>query len=437
MEEMEVLKRAIAIPSVSAKKMGIGDMVHYMQYLLKEIGMKVFVFQPEGGHPFVFGMLEGEGKKRLLIYNHYDVQPEEPVELWESPPYELTEREGKWYGRGVADNKGNIIARWIALKQAKEEGLPLPTILWLIEGEEEIGSPHIEEALHQWEDLLKADGCLWESGGVNWEGRPVLTLGCKGILYLQLACKSLSRDVHSSMSAILPSAVWRLIWALKELKNEREEILIPKFYEDVHPPTNEELRLLDELPLEEEKMKEIFGVTEFLCGLTGIELKKRLFFSPSLNICGIWGGYSGEGGKTVLPAEARCKIDFRLVPDQDPKKIREALREFLDARGFSDVVLEEYEQGEKPARTPVSEPFVQFFRRCVEEAYGKKPVIEPLMAGTGPMAPFRELLNVPIVGFGVGYPDTRAHSPNENIRISDFHSHIHFLKHFFAEFSAW
>ncbi|MFN4182332.1 MAG: M20/M25/M40 family metallo-hydrolase, partial [bacterium] len=396
--EMEMLKRAVAIPSVSAKNRGIKEMAEFTRNLLELIGMKVFLYHPENAHPFLLGILEGTGKGRLLIYNHYDVQPEEPLELWESPPYELTEREGKWFGRGVADNKGNIVARWEAIKQAKAEGLPLPTIVWLIEGEEEIGSPHIEEALHHWKDLMKADGCLWESGGVNWKGQPVLTLGCKGILYLQLACKNLSRDVHSSMSAILPSAVWRLIWALKDLKNEREEIQLPGFYDDVQPPTEEDLRLLSEFPLEEEELKKIFGISEFLSGLTGIELKKRLFFSPSLNICGIWGGYTGEGGKTVLPAEARCKIDFRLVPNQNPAKVRKALRDFLDARGFSDVILEEYEQGEKPARTSVSEPFVQFFRQCVEEAYEKKPVIEPLMAGTGPMAPFREILHVPIVG---------------------------------------
>ncbi len=434
---IEQLKGAISIPSVSTQGRGIPEMATFTTELLQQIGMEVSQFNPPTGNPILVGIRKEVGSKSFLMYNHYDVQPEEPLELWESEPFELIERDGKWFGRGIADNKGNIIARWEAIRQAIAENLPLPTLIWLIEGEEEIGSPNMEAFVRQHQELLQADACLWESGGVNWEGRPVLTLGCKGILYLQLTCRTLSRDVHSSMASLLPSPVWRLISVLRTLKDERDEILLPGFYDDVILPTENDLKILEQFPLEEERMKESYGISEFQLGLQGIEAKKRLLFSPSLNICGIWAGYIGQGSKTILPATAQCKIDFRLVPNQEPAKVLNQLRAHLNQNGFADVHIEVMNHGEKPARTPAEHPFVHLFAESAETIYQKKPVLELLSAGTGPMAPFREFLHVPIISFGAGYPDSRAHSPNENIRISDFYLHIQFLKHLFSSFTKF
>lgn len=409
------------LPSVSAQDSAIEETAEHVDKLLRDLGFETKIMpKPEGGQPVVYAEQAGDSAKTLLFYNHYDVQPPEPLDLWTSPPFEPARRDGKLFGRGVSDNKGNISARLAAIRAWRETHGKLPcTIKFCIEGDEEIGSPHMEEWIEENKALLKADACLWEGGGVTWEGIPQVTLGAKGLLYVELECETINGDAHSSYATVLPNAAWRLLWAVSTIKGEDERVLIPGFYDDVRPATPEEIAAVEAMPSEEEETLKSYGISEAILGVRGNEFKKRYLFEPTGNVDGLDSGYQSEGAKTVLPAKASAKMDFRLVPDQDPDKILVSLRKHLEANGFGDVNVHLH-AGERPARTPVTDPFVQVMVDAVRAAYDAEPVIVPTMAGTGPMYPFVVTLGMPTGDCGIGYPDTRIHAPDENIRIEDF-----------------
>src|SRR5207249_3715068 len=269
-------------PTVSAQKQAIGETAEHVVGMLRPLGFETQVLPKTGGppsaQPVVFAELRGKSPRTLLFYDHYDVQPPEPLELWTSPPFQPTLRDGTLYGRGVSDDEGNIAARVAAIKAWREVRGELPCSLkFCIEGDEEIGSPHMEEFVEEHRELLAADACLWEGGGVTWEGLPMVTLGVKGLLYVELTCETINRDGQSS-------------------------------------------------------------------------------------------GYEGEGPKTVLPARAMAKMDFRLVPDQDPDDILAKLRRHLDSHGFGDIEIQTL-GGERPARTPVTDRLVGIMRKAIRDAY--------------------------------------------------------------------
>jgi acetylornithine deacetylase/succinyl-diaminopimelate desuccinylase-like protein len=368
----------------------------------------------------VYAEAKGSSQKTLLFYDHYDVQPEEPLELWKTPPFAPTEIDGKLYARGVSDNKGNIAARFAAIRAWRETRGDLPCgIKFCIEGDEEIGSPHMEAFVERHKDLLAADACIWEGGGVTWEGLPQITLGVKGLLYVQLECESISRDAHSSYGTVLPNAAWRLVWALASIKGPDERVLIDGFYDHVQEPTAHELACLEKMPHDEAETAKTYGIGEFLGGVRGLDYELRHIFQPTATIDGLSSGYEGEGPKTVLPAKAMAKVDFRLVNDQDPADIERKLRAHLDKHGFGEVRVISL-GGEHPARTPVNDPFVAQMSDAVREVYGAEPILVPNMAGTGPLYPFVTTLGLPTADCGIGYPDAAIHAPNENIRLEDF-----------------
>ncbi len=408
------------LPSVSAQNSAIEETAEHVSGLLRDLGFEARVLPKQGGYPVVYAEQPGRSSRTLLFYDHYDVQPAEPLELWSSPPFQPTLREGKLYGRGVSDNKGNIAARLAALRAWKEVRGELPcAVKFCIEGDEEIGSPQMEEFVAEQRELLAADACVWEGGGVTWEGVPQVNLGVKGLLYVELESNTVNRDAHSSYGTVLPNAAWRLAWALASIKGPDERVLVDGFYDAVRPATPEERAAVEAMPSEEVETLKSYGVEEALTGVRGLEYRLRHLFEPTATIDGLTSGYEGEGAKTVLPARAMAKMDFRLVPDQDPDDILTKLRRHLDSRGFSDVTLRLL-SGERPARTPVSDPLVEVVRRAVVDAYGREPIIVPTMAGTGPLYPFVATLGLPTADIGIGYPDTRIHAPDENIRIEDF-----------------
>jgi acetylornithine deacetylase/succinyl-diaminopimelate desuccinylase-like protein len=255
---------------------------------------------------------------------------------------------------------------------------------------------------------------------VNWAGQPHITLGLKGILYVELTATGANRDLHSAMATAVVNPTWRLIWALNTLKDPDERILIEGHCDSVRPPTAAELQLVRQMPAEEEQTKTSLGLSGFLLDLSGFELRVRQLFAPTCTICGIWSGYTGEGSKTVLPCVARAKIDFRLVPDMDPGDILSKLRRHLDKHGFRDIAITALDTGERAWRTPLDDPFVQIVVQAARETYEEEPVVSPTMAGSGPMYPFGAYLGVPIASSGTSYPDSRVHAPNENIRLGDF-----------------
>ncbi|MBI2872598.1 MAG: M20/M25/M40 family metallo-hydrolase [Chloroflexi bacterium] len=416
-DALALVKRLCAQPSVSAQNYGVQECASLVGEVLTEAGFQARLLPTaDPRYPVVYAELSGESPHTLLLYNHYDVQPPDPLELWESPPFQPVEREGRLYGRGVYDDKGEIGARLAAVRALLETRGRLPcTVKFLIEGAEEIGSPGLEAFVKEHRELLRADACIWEGGGVNWEGQPQITLGVKGMAYVELECRAAATDSHSSYAPVVPNAAWRLAWALSTLKGPDERVRIRGFYDDVVPPTEAELEAIRAMPAEEALYKESLGVRRFLLDAQGFEFRRRVLLEPTCNICGIQSGYTGEGTKTVLPAVARAKLDFRLVPEQRPEDIVAKLRVHLEEHGFQDVEVMALE-GEAPARTPMDSPWVALVTNAARTVYGKEPVIIPTMPGTGPMHPFVKVLGLPVASSGIGYPDNRIHAPNENIR---------------------
>lgn len=409
-----------SIPSVAAQNRGMKESVNYISELFESaLDSKVEVIETKG-FPILYNKLKGKKEKTLSFYNHYDVQPEDPLELWDSNPFEPEIREGKMYARGVADNKGNLIARIAALSAIKEVYGELPLNLkFIIEGEEEIGSINLRDFSDTYADKLKADACIWEFGYRDMDHTLQLTLGVKGMLYVELRLEGANTDLHSANASIIENPAWRLIWALNSMKNDKEEILIPNFYKDIKKPTKEELELLEQYFLDEKEMLDYLEINKFVNNLEGHDLKHKHLYEPTFNICGFESGYLGEGAKTVLPSRASVKIDFRLVPGQEPNEILKELRNFLDSNGYSDIEIISHSK-EKAARTPYTEDIVTSAFRAITNVTNKKPNIVPNTPGTGPMYELCQKHNIPAVSFGVGNFSSQNHAPNENIYIDDF-----------------
>jgi len=421
-EAVNQLADYVALESVGGQGLAIPETATYVKALLESIGATADILpKQEPGNPVVVGELPGASSTTLLLYNHYDVQPAEPFDLWTAPPFEMRRDGDTLYGRGISDNKGHLISRLLAIRALQDAiGGQLPiTIKFLVEGDEELGSPKLEEFIQQHRERLASDVALHEGGGVNPTGRPLVSLGVKGLFAVALRVRSAVRDSHSSYGVVVPNAVWRLVWALASLKGPDERILIDGFYDDVRPPTEQEDRFLHEVPSEEDELLRRLELKDFLCGVRGYDFQRRLIFEPTCTINGISGGYQGKGFKTVLPAEAGTKLDFRLVPDQDPHDIARKLRKHLDSHGFEDVESRTAE-GEFPARSDATHPFVEVVRSTAREVYGQEPVTTPNAPSTQPLYPMMKLLDVPMASAGISNPDGRAHAPDENIRIADF-----------------
>jgi acetylornithine deacetylase/succinyl-diaminopimelate desuccinylase-like protein len=337
----------------------------------------------------------------------------------------MTRRDDLLIARGVADDKGELVSRIAAIAAVRHVLGELPVnIKFLVEGEEEIASPNLAPFILANRDLLKADSCVWEFGTHNGDGEPVTYLGLRGICYLELSVETAKIDTHSGIAgSILPNAAWRLVWALNTLKDQDEKIQLPNFYQNVIAATARDMELLAALPDNDEEMQELFGNASFLHNARGVELRRREIFEPTCTICGITTGYQGAGQKTVLPAAASAKVDFRLVPDQRPEDVVAQLRAHFDANGFGDIKITVVGAG-RPARTDPDHPLVQTLIAAAHDVYGRTPHIWPMSGGSGPNYLFSHELNVPIITLGVGYSGSRIHAPNENIRISDFRNGI-------------
>jgi len=423
-------------PSIAAQGVGIEETALLVAQRLERAGARVQVFRMPGAAPVVYGSI-GAGPRTLLIYDHYDVQPPEPLDLWHSPPFEPALRDGKLYARGVADNKGNLMLRIQAIESwlAAKGDLPC-RINFLIEGEEEIGSVNLEAFCHHYRDLLRADGCLWETGGVNALEQPTIMCGAKGICYVELVARGASYDLHSANATMVPNPAWRLTWALATLKAPDERVLIPGFYDRVRPPSAADMAALASIPLDDDALLADFGIPRFLGGMHGLERLKIHLFSPTCTICGMVAGYTGEGSKTVLPSEARAKIDFRLVPDMDPAEVVAALRRHLDDHGFDDIAILEHGH-EKPGRSDPDSHVARAMATAIRQTYGQEPVVYPTMAGTGPVYPVCIEPGTPMTsGCGTGYQGTLIHAPDENIRLDDYWTAMRCMGAFIAAFAA-
>ena len=407
------LRDLVALPSVSAQGRMLPETAAAVRALLETESFTVREI-PGDVAPVLIAEA-GEGPATLLIYNHYDVQPEDPLALWDSPPFELTERDGRLYGRGASDDKGEFASRLAAVRAVKaRHGGRLPLrVRWLIEGEEEVGSPSLDRVVREQAEHLHADGCWWEFGAIDPEGRPVLSLGLKGVMCLELRCRVAASDLHSSLGAVVDNPLYRLARAVTSLRDDGGRLTIPGVLDDVRATSDADRAAVAQIPGDGQAMRDTYGVTRPLA--TGAGYHDRLGLMPVVNVNGWGGGYQGAGSKTVLPAEGFVKLDFRLVPDQDPARILELLRAHLNAQGLADVEVVELEAHQRPARTDAAHPFVWACVAAAREAHGTEPVVQPSSGASGPMYPFQAALGVPCVAAGIGNAGGRVHAPNENI----------------------
>lgn len=426
----------LKLESVAAQGRAIDQTAAFVKDLIEKHGGGADILSLEDNpkaHPVVYGEFEaGEdpaNKPTLLFYNHYDVQPEDPVDEWETPPFEPVEKDGKLFCRGVSDNKANLIARLnvIQILQDRDGQLPI-NIKFLVEGEEEIGSVHIDGYLERFADKFKADACIWESGSKDSEDRIVLSAGVKGIAYFDTKIKTADVDIHSSQAAIIDNPAWQLVHALASMRNKENEIMVDGFYDLMEEPSQTAYDFLDKMPHDPEVIRENYGLkTPFITESLDYSNKEALVFYPTLTISGLDSGYQDKGAKTVLPKEAKAKLDVRLVPGYTPDNVAEILRKHLDDHGFQDVELDLI-ASVKPFRTDLNDPFVDLMVQTAEEVYGPgKAVVTPNYAGTGPMHGFGKFLDLPIISTGSEYYKSGAHAPNEHIRWVDFYQNIEHL----------
>ena len=413
------LQTLIKQPSVSAKNEGIEDCAKLVQKLLKKSGISSEILKlKKNVAPIVYGEVKSKQnpKKTLLFYNHYDVQPAEPFDLWEYPPFSGIRKGNKIFGRGATDDKGELITRIKAVEASLKVTGDVPcNIKFVIEGEEETGSAHIEEYLKKYKKKFSSDGVIWEFGYVDAKNRPIIGLGMKGLLFVELSVKESIRDAHSSLAVLIKNPVWRLIEAISTLRDSKGKILIKDWYKEVTPFSKKDLELIKEEPFDENVFKKEFGIRSFVGNKKGMDAKKALVGNATCNIAGFLSGYTGNGAKTILPGESLVKIDFRLIPKMNPKKQIMRLKNHLKSKGFGDVKIKVY-HGEAAARTDSSDPFVSHVKNAADKSFGKS-ILNVSNAGTGPMYPFVNILKAPCISIGSTYMFSRIHSPNEFARI--------------------
>ena len=389
-----------------------------------------------GGMPALYAEVPGAGRRKLLLYEHYDVQPVDPIELWDSKPFEPAEKDGRIVARGVADDKADVMARIHAVEALKSAGGVPVTLRFLIEGEEEIGSKSFEKIAHQHAGKLAADGCLWESGAsFDDAGRPTLQFGCRGLLYVQLRVKMLAFDQHSGFASVYPSAAMYLIEALASLRDQDMNIRIDGFYDKALKATDSDRQMMAKIDPEVDKRKQLVGFERLIRDPKPNAVIEQMLFTPTCNVAGVTTGYQGPGSKTVLPAEATAKLDFRLIPNQDPADVLAQLRKHLDSNGFEEVEIV-WSDGEKPARSDPDSAIGRTVIECVRELHAE-PVLWPFMPATGPMHPVVADLGIPtVLPVGVNRPDNRIHAPNENIRTADYINAIRLMCRVWERFGA-
>jgi acetylornithine deacetylase/succinyl-diaminopimelate desuccinylase-like protein len=410
-------------PSISATGEGMQACAEMLARSMQEVGLSARIL-PTGGHPVVFGDSGNlDALFTLLIYGHYDVQPPEPLDKWYSPPFEPEVRDGRIYGRGTADNKGQFFTHLKAIEVVRQlaGGMPVRVKL-LIEGEEEIGSVHLSDFVQAHRDLLRADLALGVDGNIHPSGQPEIAQGMKGMLYVELAARGPRADLHCGKDPLVTNPAWRLVWALSTLRDTDQRILIDGFYDRVVPPTKEETVLIDRVPVDMDSLFETFGVDAFLGGLTGTEALKRLVFEPTCSIDGLSAGYAGPGMKTIIPATAAAKVCLRLVPRQTSDEVLAKLRAHLDRRGFQDIALTTLGTFE-PSRSVVAPHLMERIVRAVVSVYGQDPLIFPLFStgGSGPDFVFTRDLGIPSVWIPCAqFKHKNIHAPNENLTVEGF-----------------
>ncbi len=434
-ELIEILR----IPSISSDPGSLDAMRDMAKLLKKEmhsIGMDTARIMETGGHPVVYSeWLNAPGKPTILIYGHYDVQPVDPVALWDSPPFEPVIKNGRIFARGSADDKGQIFIHMKAIEALLATQGRLPVNLKLIfEGEEEVGSAHLEEFIKANESLLAADYVVISDTPMFREGYPGITYGLRGLAYLQVNLKGTSTDLHSgSFGGLVKNPINALVEILAQMKDSDGRILIPGFYDHVLPITEIEHDKLSKLPFHPEDFARNIGAPA-LFGEAGYDDLERLWARPTFDINGIWGGFQGEGAKTVIPAEAHAKVSMRLVTDQDPEDIAHKFTSYVQSLAPESMEVDiQAMHGGFGYLTELDNPGLQAGVRALKRAFGKD--VDFLREGGSiPIVKvFADIIKAPVLLMGYGLPDQNAHAPNENFSLYNFHKGIESIVYFLEE----
>jgi acetylornithine deacetylase/succinyl-diaminopimelate desuccinylase-like protein len=376
------------------------------------------------GLPVVFGEIRAPraDAPTLVIYNHYDVQPPEPLDEWEAPPFDAVIRDGVMLGRGTTDAKGNLMVHLKAIDAYRAAGVPLPCHLkFLFDGEEESGSPSLPAFVAAHTQLLAADAALSFDGGFEAGDRPQIGFGTSGLLFVELRAQGAAHDLHSARARLVENPAWRLVWALGALKGPDGRVNLPGFYDRIRPPSAVERAALERAGWDDATHKANLGVTRFLNDVSGVDAFQQLLFTPTCNIAGFATGWMGEGHKTVLPSRAACRLDFRLVADQQPNEVLASLRAFLDAHDCADIELAATSTIE-PARTALDTPFAQLVIDACRTVYQQEPVVRPTADASGRQGVWLggQLGGIPSAGSAIGPPDWHGHAPNEFITLRHY-----------------
>ncbi|WP_249869676.1 M20/M25/M40 family metallo-hydrolase [Oceanobacillus saliphilus] len=415
LEQLFVLLRQ---KSISTQNDGITECAELLKNIMVEIGINTKIMKTNG-HPVVYGeMLKNENAFTLLFYGHYDVQPPDPMDEWLSPPFEPTIRDGRIYARGAGDNKGQLMATLLGIKTYIDifEDLPI-NIKFIFEGEEENGSPHLASFVEKNKELLKADLVYTADGSSHNSDSPLLLLGARGSLQLELKATEAKWDNHSGNTGnIVPNPAWRLIDLLQTMRDQNGNVLIEGFYDNIREPSAKEQELLQTLPFDKDDIGEKIGYPGL--DMDGKTYYHKLTMEPTFNIAGIHSGYSGEGVKTIIPSTATVKLDVRLVVDQDPEDIYNKICRHVEKHdpGIEVTHLVSME----PSRTPADLDTVKVVTNAVCDSYQKEPLIQPSLGSSLPVYVWTNILKTPSIIVPYANFDQRNHSPNENIKGDNF-----------------
>ena len=406
-------------PSISTQDTGVRECAELVRQFMADAGVQARLLDT-GGYPVVFGEVRTPGARRtVLIYGHYDVQPPEPLEAWETPPFEPSIRDGRIYARGAGDNKGQMFAHLKAVEAVLRVRGRLPVNLKLCyEGEEEIGSRNLPAFVERHRDLLAAD-MVYASDGPMHPSGPLVFFGCRGVLTLELTAHGARRDLHSgNYGGIAPAPARRLVQAVASLWDKRGRVAVKGFYARVRPPSAADRRVLRQTPVDFAALEKDLGVRP-VTGRSATAYYRRLLLEPNLNVAGLGSGYQGPGSKTIIPSAARAKLDVRLVMDQTPDEVEAKIRAHLRRHGFTDVELRRH-GAMAPSRTPVDHPLGRAVVRAVTQAWGRAPVVLPNLGGSIPDWLFTQVLGVPSVWVPYAPHDEANHAPNESTTLEGF-----------------
>lgn len=403
---------------------------------MRSIGLQRVEVLPTPGHPVVYGeWLGAPGKPIVLIYGHYDVQPPEPLELWTSPPYQATVRDGNLYARGASDDKGQFFVHLKGIEAFLQNGGTLPVnVKMILEGEEEIGSENLPAFLRERKDLLASDLVLISDTSMFARGVPSICYSLRGLAYMQVDLVGPNRDLHSgSFGGSVHNPIQALAEMIAGLHDANGKVTIPGFYRDVRPLSKKERAAFKKLPWSDRNYAKDLGVKQ-LYGEKGYTSLERLWARPTLECNGIWGGFTGEGAKTVLPSKASAKISMRIVADQSSKKIATLFEKHIKkiAPRTVTVTVRNLHGGE-PAITPIDSPGVQAAVVALEKGFGKRPLYQREGGSIPIVVQFKEVLGLDSVLLGFGLPDENAHAPDEFLSLDNFFGGIRTSAHFFNE----